>query len=168
MYKQRLHVKNFFLKFLNSIKLFLLFSTEISSSEYWDVHYRVQSTEMSHMLSSVTPVETSYITLIIRNTLSVWRSGLLVYNLIFINYSKAESVSGHLWTWTSRYWAYATSRYSVLGNGHLSFYIFWRRLSWCESYRHSSFFIATTWQNKDFQISHTLKLAWVLSSCIFL
>jgi hypothetical protein len=29
-------------------------------------------------------------------------------------------------------------------------------------YSHSSFFIATTWQNKDFQISHTLKLAWVL------
>jgi hypothetical protein len=34
-----------------------------------------------------------------------------------------------------------------------------------ESYSHSSFFIATVWQNKDFQISHTLKLAWVLSSC---
>jgi hypothetical protein len=29
-------------------------------------------------------------------------------------------------------------------------------------YSHSSFFIATAWQNKDFQISHTLKLAWVL------
>ena len=46
MYKQRLHVKKFFLKFLNSIKLFLLFSTEISSTEmsiteYRDVQYRV-------------------------------------------------------------------------------------------------------------------------------
>jgi hypothetical protein len=39
MYKQRLHVKKFFLKFLNSIKLFLLFSTEISSTEYRDVAY---------------------------------------------------------------------------------------------------------------------------------
>ena len=28
-----------------------------------------------------------------------------------------------------------------------------------ESYSHSSFFIATARQNKDFQISHTLKLA---------
>jgi hypothetical protein len=37
-----------------------------------------------------------------------------------------------------------------------------------ESYSHSSFFIATARQNKDFQISHTLKLAWVLSSCMFL
>jgi hypothetical protein len=36
-----------------------------------------------------------------------------------------------------------------------------------ESYSHSSFFIATVRQNKDFQISHTLKLAWVLSSCMF-
>ena len=37
MYKQRLlrHVK----KFLNSIKLFLLFSTEISITEYRDVAY---------------------------------------------------------------------------------------------------------------------------------
>jgi hypothetical protein len=30
------------------------------------------------------------------------------------------------------------------------------------------FFIATVRQNKDFQISHTLRLAWVLSSCMFL
>ena len=37
MYKQRLHVKKFLKKFLNSIKLFLLFSTEISSTEYRDV-----------------------------------------------------------------------------------------------------------------------------------
>ena len=37
-----------------------------------------------------------------------------------------------------------------------------------ESYSHSSFFIATARQNKDFQISQTLKLAWVLSSCMFL
>ena len=35
LYKQRLHV-NFF---LNSIKLFLLFSTEITSTEYRDVSY---------------------------------------------------------------------------------------------------------------------------------
>jgi hypothetical protein len=52
MYKQRLHVQNFIKRFLNSIKLFLLFSTEISSTEYRDVHYRVPrcpvpSTEMS-------------------------------------------------------------------------------------------------------------------------
>ena len=40
MYKQRLHVKKNLKRFLNSIKLFLLFSTEISS------------TEMSHMLST--------------------------------------------------------------------------------------------------------------------
>ena len=33
LYKQRLHVKKIFLKFLNSIKLFVLFSTEISSTE---------------------------------------------------------------------------------------------------------------------------------------
>jgi hypothetical protein len=52
MYKQRLHVKKNLKRFLNSIKLFLLFSTEISSTEYRDVHYRVQSTEMSHMLST--------------------------------------------------------------------------------------------------------------------
>ena len=39
MYKQRLHVKNVLKKFLNSIKLFLLFSTEISSTEYRDVAY---------------------------------------------------------------------------------------------------------------------------------
>jgi hypothetical protein len=32
-----------------------------------------------------------------------------------------------------------------------------------ESYNHSSFFIAT-----DFQIPHTLKLVWDLSSCMFL
>ena len=31
--------KKFFKKFLNSIKLFLLFSTEISSTEYRDVAY---------------------------------------------------------------------------------------------------------------------------------
>jgi hypothetical protein len=37
MYKQRLHVKKNLKKFLNSIKLFLLFSTEISSTEYRDV-----------------------------------------------------------------------------------------------------------------------------------
>ena len=37
-----------------------------------------------------------------------------------------------------------------------------------ESYIHSSFSIATVRHNKDFQISHTLKLAWVLSSCMFL
>jgi hypothetical protein len=29
-------------------------------------------------------------------------------------------------------------------------------------------FLGTARQNKDFQISHTLKLAWVLSSCMFL
>ena len=57
MYKQRLHVKKKFKKFLNSIKLFLLFSTEISSTVYRNVHYRVPrcpvpSTEMSHMLST--------------------------------------------------------------------------------------------------------------------
>jgi hypothetical protein len=40
MYKQRLHVKIILKKFLNSIKLFLLFSTEISS------------TEISHMFST--------------------------------------------------------------------------------------------------------------------
>ena len=39
MYKQRLHVKKNLKKFLNSIKLFLLFSTEISSTEYRDVAY---------------------------------------------------------------------------------------------------------------------------------
>jgi hypothetical protein len=39
LYKQRLHVKIFLKKFLNSIKLFLLFSTEISSAEYRDVAY---------------------------------------------------------------------------------------------------------------------------------
>jgi hypothetical protein len=39
MYKQRLHVKNVLKKFLNSIKLFLLFSTDISSTEYRDVAY---------------------------------------------------------------------------------------------------------------------------------
>ena len=39
MYKQRLHVKKNLNKFLNSIKLFLLFSTEISSNEYRDVSY---------------------------------------------------------------------------------------------------------------------------------
>ena len=33
LYKQRLHVKKNFKKFLNSMKLFLLFSTEISSTE---------------------------------------------------------------------------------------------------------------------------------------
>jgi hypothetical protein len=37
--KQRLHVKILLKKFLNSIKLFLLFSTEISSTEYRDVAY---------------------------------------------------------------------------------------------------------------------------------
>jgi hypothetical protein len=37
MYKQRLHVKEIIKRFLNSIKLFLLFSTEISSTEYRDV-----------------------------------------------------------------------------------------------------------------------------------
>ena len=57
MYKQRLHVNKILKRFLNSIKLFLLFSTEISSTEYRDVHYRVPrcplpSTEMSHMLST--------------------------------------------------------------------------------------------------------------------
>ena len=36
LYKQRLHVKQLFKKFFNSIKLFLLFSTE-----YRDVQYRV-------------------------------------------------------------------------------------------------------------------------------
>ena len=39
MIKQRLHVKKLFKKFLNSIKLFLLFSTEIFSTEYRDVAY---------------------------------------------------------------------------------------------------------------------------------
>ena len=39
LYKQRLHVKKIFKKFLNSIKLFLLFSTEIFSTEYRDVAY---------------------------------------------------------------------------------------------------------------------------------
>jgi hypothetical protein len=47
MYKQRLHVKFFLKKFLNSIKLFLLFSTEISSTEYRDVAY-VQYREAIH------------------------------------------------------------------------------------------------------------------------
>jgi hypothetical protein len=42
MYKQRLHVKKIAKKFLNSIKLFLLFSTEISSTEYRDVHNKSQ------------------------------------------------------------------------------------------------------------------------------
>jgi hypothetical protein len=37
MYKQRLHVKIVLKNFLNSIKLFLLFSTEISSTEYLQV-----------------------------------------------------------------------------------------------------------------------------------
>ena len=37
LYKQRLHVKIVFKMFLNSIKLFLLFSTEISSTDYRDV-----------------------------------------------------------------------------------------------------------------------------------
>jgi hypothetical protein len=40
MYKQRLHVNNFLNKFLNSIKLFLLFSTEISSTEMPSTEYR--------------------------------------------------------------------------------------------------------------------------------
>ena len=57
MIKQLLHVKKLFKKFLNSIKLFLLFSTKIFSNEYRDVHYRVPrcpvpSTEMSHMFST--------------------------------------------------------------------------------------------------------------------
>ena len=57
LYKQRLHVKKLFKKFLNSIKLFLIFSTEIFSIEYRDVQYRVPrcpvlSTEMSHMFST--------------------------------------------------------------------------------------------------------------------
>ena len=39
LYKQCLHVKIFLKKFLNSIKSFLLFSTEISSTEYRDVPY---------------------------------------------------------------------------------------------------------------------------------
>ena len=52
MIKQRLHVKKLLKKFLNSIKLVLLFSTEIFSTEYRDVQYRVPrcqvpSTEMS-------------------------------------------------------------------------------------------------------------------------
>ena len=34
MHKQRLHVNKFLKTFLNSIKLFLLFSTEISNTEY--------------------------------------------------------------------------------------------------------------------------------------
>jgi hypothetical protein len=41
VYKQRLHVKKLFKKFLNSIKLILLFSTEIFGTEYRDVQYRV-------------------------------------------------------------------------------------------------------------------------------
>ena len=41
LYKQCLHVKKLFKKFLYSIKLFLLFSTEIFSTEYRDVQYRV-------------------------------------------------------------------------------------------------------------------------------
>jgi hypothetical protein len=36
-----------------------------------------------------------------------------------------------------------------------------------ESYCHSSFFIATARRDKDFQLSQTLKLTWVLSSCMF-
>ena len=40
LYKQRLHVKKKFKKFLNSIKLFLLFSTEISSTEMSSTEYR--------------------------------------------------------------------------------------------------------------------------------
>ena len=40
MIKQRLHVKKKFKKFLNSIKLFLLFSAEIFSTKYRDVRYR--------------------------------------------------------------------------------------------------------------------------------
>jgi hypothetical protein len=39
MYKQRLHVKINLKRILNSIKLFVLFSTEISSTEYRDVPY---------------------------------------------------------------------------------------------------------------------------------
>ena len=39
LHKQRLHVKIVLKKFLNSIKLFLLFSTEMSSTEYRDVAY---------------------------------------------------------------------------------------------------------------------------------
>ena len=39
--KQRLHVKKCYKKFLNSIKLFLLFCTKISSTEYRDVQYWV-------------------------------------------------------------------------------------------------------------------------------
>ena len=45
LYKQRLHVKKKLKKFLNSIKLFLLFSTEISSTE-------MSSTELSRMFST--------------------------------------------------------------------------------------------------------------------
>ena len=57
LYKQHLHVKIFFKKFLNSIKLLLLFSTNISSTKYQDVQNRVPrcpvpSTEMSHMFST--------------------------------------------------------------------------------------------------------------------
>ena len=60
MYIQRLHVNNFFLKLLNSIKLFSLCSTEISSTEYRDVHYRVPkcpvpSTEMSRSRDVLIP-----------------------------------------------------------------------------------------------------------------
>jgi hypothetical protein len=40
MYKQRLHVKKILKRFLNSIKLFLLFSTEISSTEMSSTEYR--------------------------------------------------------------------------------------------------------------------------------
>ena len=62
MHKQRLHVKKIFKKFLNSIKLFLLFSTEISSTEYRDVHYRVprcpvSSTEMSRSRDVLIPIK---------------------------------------------------------------------------------------------------------------
>jgi hypothetical protein len=52
MYKQRLHVKKLKKKFLNSIKLFLLFSTEISSTEYRVPRCPLPNTEMSHMLST--------------------------------------------------------------------------------------------------------------------
>ena len=39
LYKQHLNVKNYKKKFLNSIKLLLLFNTEISSTEYRNVAY---------------------------------------------------------------------------------------------------------------------------------
>ena len=95
LYKQRLHVKKKLKKFLNSIKLFLLFSTEMS---------RMFSTEMSWYRRAPHPHETSERMNfnVIDEKRLIWKLFIYWYLMSFFHKINVTKCLGHHYAiWTS-------------------------------------------------------------------